>query len=1251
MEPCLFPLLDYAIPAQPSGSQALTFVLCDDKAKSDAIQDDIGPLNLYDLLWALVLRLYTGSETVAFYTQSSIHNGDSLTQPGCICSAEISKSQAISSVVFRYVHVSSAVDSSLSKGALLLNTQIFHAPSKPMDLCCNRRAENMRLSSSMDVQSLASNGLIAVFNHCLGRLVLEIHFQSAKYTKRTILNVGNTCRAVLQSLLQNSTQTVGEIRSLSDSDLDQILTWNGGNRRSVKSTVHDEVSQHTRDRPDAPALHAWDGLLTYQELDLVSGRLASSLCDFGIRIGELVPVYFEKSLWAPVAMLGILRAGNKCRCPGGAFVPLDPSNPLERTKAVVKSINARFVLTSSCYRAIFEDLEATIVVVDDSLLRAESMSFMPGIDVSPQSPAFVLFTSGSTGQPKGVVQEHASVCTISKAYGETLHVDHNSRVLQFASYAFDVSTVDIFNTLMHGGCVCIPSEFQRRNEIISVINDMKVNWADITPSLANTFAPQDVPTLRTVILAGEEVKKEHVERWAGKVRLINCYGPSECGGCTAHEYASSDSPPDTIGRPLPCFRFWVVAEDDVNRLVSVGEVGELLVEGPTLARGYLNDELRTREAFIEWPTGLAATGGVSTSRVYRTKDLVQYRSDGALKFVGRSDTQIKIRGQRVELGEVEYQLTQQYGVAKSMVAFPKSGKYANQLVAVIERDAKGGIPDDRAAKTLMKRRLPGYMIPTIWLAIDRIPLSTSIKVDRRQVDCLLARLDTHDARLPILGNPEQSQLPPLPQSNALAHEINLKIHELLASRDNHGLPSLIGTDFRLVDVGFDSIQAITLRMWMKKRYGVDVPISKLTSDMMSVSGLADLIHCPLETASTVKLFQDVENMYSGLVARNIQPTTMPVGLTGRPKLVFLTGATGYLGREILCQLLSRADVEKIIVLIRCQNPAGGYARLATVVGGDAILRCPERIEIWPGDLEQTRLGLADEHWETLSKDVDVIIHNGAVVRWNAGYESLRKANVLSTMEMCKAVLQSPVIKSFVYVSGGQQLTPGEDNDAAANLQPVTASSGYSQTKLASEVLVKLVAVGGQGSHHRFSIVKPSYIIGSARDGVANTTDYLWRLVAGAIEIGAHNGDERDTFLYLSDIETVARSTIRVAMKKPSGCTTNKADVVKILDGVPTADFWQVVREAGFPLRPIPSEQWWSAMRANVQERGEKHCLWPLMWMLEDKERTLGTTVGGPHSEDHDDDRKEADAMRSRLKAAVARNMRWLRDDEHFLPKC
>ncbi|KAL8801942.1 MAG: hypothetical protein Q9182_004123 [Xanthomendoza sp. 2 TL-2023] len=1222
MEPCLFPTLDDAKDyGRPGATQALHFILADDGKKLDAFQNAVAPSKWYEVLWALVLRLYVGNDAVAFFVRSHLSDELACRQSVDICSAEISKSQSLSSIKCRH-------------GPLIFsnhgcpheddcNTTVIYGDQELLNLGLTKKRKFKQYAQTFQV----GKGLLISFNDSLGSSSMRIHFNTLYYTKETVFNVGHTCRQIFQALLKEPNQVVGDIQSLSVHELEQILAWNSGDRRSLDSTVHGEISQHVRNRPDAPALCAWDGSLTYHELDVVTSNLQSHLCDLGLAVGELVPVYFEKSLWAAVAMLGILRAG-------GAFVPFDPSNPLDRTKAIIKSVNARFILTSSRHCHTFESIGASPMVVDKTFKRTGSASSVSMIDVPSHSPAFVLFTSGSTGQSKGVVQEHGA----------------------------------------SSAAIC-------ENEIVKVINDMNVNWADITPSFAGTFAPEDVPSLRTIVLAGEEVKKEQVKRWAGKVRLLNCYGPSECGGCTFHEYACSESSPDTIGRPLPCFKLWVVAEDDVNRLVNFGIVGELLVEGPTLAQGYLNDEIRTREAFIEGPAWLPRNKHGEPRRLYRTKDLVRQSADGSFKFVGRSDTQIKVRGQRVELGETEYQLRQYFGTAECMVAFPKTGKYANQLVAVVERCEKTTTHhDDDAARTFMRGRLPEYMIPAVWLAIDSIPLSISLKVDRRRVETLLAGLDAIDIR----GSQDQSDFLPLAASDTIAHEVSVKVEELVGSRN---LDSRIGNDVRLAAIGFDSIQAITLRMWIKKRFDANVPVSKLTSDAVTISQISALIQQPLVTASAIDLLREVEDVLFVLRSEGARHTKLSQRPASKTKRVFLTGATGYLGRNILHQLICGSDIDLVYVLVRCQNREDGRARIAEAMNTSAH-ELPARIEVWSGDLQQIRLGLADEYWNVLTEKVDTIIHNGAVVRWNADYGTLKKANVQSTVELLQALRQSPAHKSFVYVSGGQQLTPSnEDDDETLLLQQAEHASGYAQTKLVSELLVKRVARRatpacdqGLGSNqHSFSVIKPSYIIGSPRDGEANTTDYLWRLVAGAVEMKACDQDEFDKFLYFSDVETVARVTINAALDEPASEASAEevvgAKVVKILDGLVMREFWDALMEAGgYEIYPVPGVEWWVRIREWVRGVGEEHALWPLMWMLEGERGLgvgtpppralrlnggIGSTAGGEKDRNGDGGGNEGgkesgnckgeaeNEITAHMKVAVKRNVRWLKEEKGF----
>ncbi|KAI4277632.1 MAG: hypothetical protein L6R38_005415 [Xanthoria sp. 2 TBL-2021] len=215
------------------------------------------------------------------------------------------------------------------------------------------------------------------------------------------------------------------------------------------------------------------------------------------------------------------------------------------------------------------------------------------------------------------------------------------------------------------------------------MNRMRVNWVLFTPSVASLIKPEDVPSLQTLVYGGEAVKQENVSRWVGKVRLFNCYGPAECGACSIGEFTHRDARPANIGRQFGGELCWVVDPKNHNQLLPIGAVGELVVEGPTLARGYLDDLTKTQAAFIKrpcWPQG----AGPKRWRIYKTGDLVRQNSDGTYDFAGRKDLQVKIRGQRVEIGEVEHHLSIYPGIRLSMAARPQSGPYAQTLVGIVQ---------------------------------------------------------------------------------------------------------------------------------------------------------------------------------------------------------------------------------------------------------------------------------------------------------------------------------------------------------------------------------------------------------------------------------------------------------------------------------------------------------------------------------------------------------------------------------------
>lgn len=1047
---------------------------------------------------------------------------------------------------------------------------------------------------------------------------------------------------------------VQNLNPLSQHDWEQIQHWNSPRPRKIDACVHEIILGHVQNASLSPAVCSWDGNLTFGELDDLSSRFAYHLRTVGIKSEVLVPICFEKSMWAIVAMVSIMRAG-------GAFVPLDPSHPKTRLCSIVQKSGARILVTSSKCAKLFRGWVDCVVEVSSAVMEPLKLSLdLSLIDIQPHNAAFVLFTSGSTGNPKGIVQEHASVCTSSLAHGKALHINSHSRVLQYAAYTFDVSMMDIHTTLMLGGCVCVPSEHDRTNGIAPVVKAMQVNWAHLTPSFASLFMPEDLPSLITLSLGGEAVNREIVGRWAGKVRLLNCYGPAECAACAIGPLHPDESRPISIGKAFGCGLCWIVDPLNHDKLLPIGAVGELLVEGPTLARGYLGDSEKTVAAFVDSPAWLKGLAASERRRLYKTGDLVRYQADGTLVYVGRKDLQLKVRGQRVELGEIEHHLSIHPAVALSLVTYPQSGIYSKSLVGVIqlrqtylqssstsadicvvsEARLKAIDFDASNLSTYLKKSIPSYMVPNFWIIVEQIPLSVSAKVDRKAVSAWLLALDRDPlSAAPINFGIDKCRVISRNETEALA--ISTAVADLIARGNIHISAALRGRDFILLDVGLDSIQVISLSMFVQRTFGVKIDVGFLTHPDLSIQGVADCVKKVLAGGQETSIHPPTDVMKEFYMCQQLVEQSFKTPKTLRN--VFVTGATGYLGTHILFKLLTQPDIGKVIVHVRAASVRHGMQRIvhsATLARwwSDSVL---DRLEVWKGDLAQPRIGLTRLQWERLagmgpaSERVDAIIHNGAAVIWNADFQTLKAANVHATVELLSATIESPSIMKFIYVSGGQHLNPLEDNEQEI-ADEVSSSTGYAQTKFVSELLVKRLSQRSTQNSDRFSIVKPGFIIGSAQDGIGSIDDFLWRLVASCIDIKGYNATEVDSWLFISDITRVAHTVVDSFHRSPDHGPT-----IKILDGLTVGQFWEVLtQQCGYELGPMDQESWLQAMNRDIEQKREAHHLWPLIDIFEKEKGRLGS----PRMP------SERSAMGiAEVQSAIKKNIEYLRLIE-FLPK-
>lgn len=574
----------------------------------------------------------------------------------------------------------------------------------------------------------------------------ELTYRAHRLTPGAAERIAGSLSKAIREITNSPGVEIHTLDVLAEAEQNKIGAWNGAVPPTVERCVHDLVEERARTRPAAPAVNAWDGELTYGELDSLASRLASHLVGrWEVGPEVIVPIFFEKSTWAVVAMLAVLKAG-------GAFVPLDPSQAADRRERLLVQTGARVVLTSASYAkmslghacAVFPVTRNSIEVLADPANRASR--------VTPASAAYVLFTSGSTGQPKGVVLEHRAVSSSCTYHGARLGLNTSSRTLQFANYTFDACIFEIFTTLVHGGCVCVPSESDRLDDLGKCINALMANTAFFTPSIARLLEPSLVPDLHTVILGGEKVSDFEFERWADHRKLFNGYGPTECAVfCVMNEICRGVNGvmSSSIGTAIGSVS-WIVDLADPTRLAPIGTVGELLIEGPQVARGYLHDRARTAAAFVEDPPWLLQAG--RRGRLYKTGDLVRYTEDGSLQLMGRNDAQVKIHGQRLELGEVEYNLQRTWPQASQVAAevvVPAGGGTADQILAaflVLETDATNGEVNQEASASTARvisiapdkeealaGRLPRYMMPAIYLAVREIPLTKTDKVDRRRL--------------------------------------------------------------------------------------------------------------------------------------------------------------------------------------------------------------------------------------------------------------------------------------------------------------------------------------------------------------------------------------------------------------------------------------------------------------------------------------------------------------------------------------
>lgn len=545
--------------------------------------------------------------------------------------------------------------------------------------------------------------------------------------------------------------------------------------------LHELFEQQAAIRPDQIAATCAGYELTYAELDRKSNQLARFLRARGVGRGGFVAMLLPRSLDVYVALLAIMKAG-------AAYVPLDPDYPEDRVSYILADCGVQVLLTTSAFSKAYAAFAGPLVELDtqEPEIACESYDRIPHGETGtlPEDLCYVIYTSGSTGRPKGVQIEHRSVCNLVRAEARLFQVTDRDRVYQGFSIAFDASVEEVWLAFFAGATlVAGTSEMVHAGAALSgLLAAARVTVLSCVPTLLSMME-EDVPTVRLLILGGEQCPHDLVQRWCkpGR-RMFNTYGPTEATVIATWTDCDPQKPV-TIGRPVPNYYTYIL--DSERRAVPAGVTGELYLGGVALSRGYVGRDDLTRERFV--PNPYAAKGRPQT--LYRTGDLARFTSCGDIEFMGRADGQVKLRGFRVELSEIECVLLQCPGVLAAAVCVREDVLGLQQLVGYIVRRENATF-DEEGVRLMLRSRLPAYMVPAILEVLAEFPTLTSGKVDRK-------RLPAPQARLPDFQTPSvqprnacerqvleawQTVFSPIPVSLDDNFFLDLGGHSLLAAR-------------------------------------------------------------------------------------------------------------------------------------------------------------------------------------------------------------------------------------------------------------------------------------------------------------------------------------------------------------------------------------------------------------------------------------------------------------------------------------
>ncbi|KQZ31362.1 non-ribosomal peptide synthetase [Duganella sp. Root1480D1] len=655
-----------------------------------------------------------------------------------------------------------------------------------------------------------------------GRLHLQLQYASALFDAATVQRMAGHFQVVLQAMAADAAQPLHAVRWLGEQERRQLL--DGFNPPQLPAAAgalaHQPFEDMAARHPAAPALVTADGTLSYAELDARANRLARRLQAAGVAPGERVALCAERSAEMVVGLLAVLKAG-------GAVVPLDPSYPAARLAHIFQDSAPLALLVSSPLRALLPPLAVPVLLLDQAPQQVPEpdSAYLPPPALRADHPAYLIYTSGSTGTPKGVLCPHGALHNLVGALLATYGMGQDSRLLQMLPIGFDVGISEILLALSCGGQLHLAEREQALGgALAATLRQRGISHVHLPPALLATLAPQEMPAGLHIVTGGEALPPALAREWSAHFPLYNSYGPTETTVCATVQRCRPEQQGSVpIGRPLANVRLYILDADGAP--VAAGVIGEIHIGGAGVAHGYWRLPEQSAQRFVPDPF----LGGAA--RMYRSGDLGRWLADGSIEYHGRNDQQIKLRGHRIEPGEIEQRLAACDGVREAAVAVRADQAGRKRLLAWVAGPQHGTL-DVAALRRRLAGELPDYMVPAAIVALAALPLTAHGKVDHSALPEPAGAGSAAD-QVPPQGDIEQ----------ALARIWQ----ELLGTAP-------IGRHAHFFELGGHSLLAVQMLGRIREQFEVELPLKTLFQHPQ-LSDLADAL-----VALQLALYADTDGL-------------------------------------------------------------------------------------------------------------------------------------------------------------------------------------------------------------------------------------------------------------------------------------------------------------------------------------------------------------------------------------------------------